>query len=137
LRNVVRIITETGLRVYKELMPMKKEQVDLGNGVAWIPDSKTPYGMAEVPTTQVLFGKRHFNESGVVRPDWTPRHKFRWDSCPTETWPYKLPPSPGMPRVQPAAFERFYAGFRAMAAWRNQIGHRDLFKAVGMRYRGS
>ncbi len=69
MRNVVRIITETGLRVYKELMPMKKEQVDLGNGVAWIPDSKTPYGMAEVPTTQVLFGKRHFNESGVVRPN--------------------------------------------------------------------
>jgi hypothetical protein len=30
LRNVIRIITETGLRVYKELMPMKKEQLDLG-----------------------------------------------------------------------------------------------------------
>src|SRR6516165_5202765 len=29
LHNVIRIITETGLRVYKELMPMKKEQVDL------------------------------------------------------------------------------------------------------------
>jgi Phage integrase SAM-like domain len=27
LRNVVEIITETGLRVYKELTPMKKEQV--------------------------------------------------------------------------------------------------------------
>ena len=35
--------------MYKELMPMKKEQVDLGNGVAWIPDSKTPNGIAEVP----------------------------------------------------------------------------------------
>ena len=53
LRNVVRIITETGLRVYKELMPMKKEQVDLGNGVAWIPDSKTPNGIAEVPLTDL------------------------------------------------------------------------------------
>jgi integrase len=51
LRNVVRIITETGLRIYKELMPMKKDQVDLGNAVAWIPDSKTPNGVAEVPLT--------------------------------------------------------------------------------------
>jgi integrase len=49
LRNVVRIITETGLRVYKELTVMKKDQVDLGNAVAWIPDSKTPNGVAEVP----------------------------------------------------------------------------------------
>ena len=51
LRNVVRIITETGLRIYKELTPMKKDQVDLGNAVAWIPDSKTPNGIAEVPLT--------------------------------------------------------------------------------------
>ena len=29
LRNIIRIITETGLRVYKELIPMKKDQVDL------------------------------------------------------------------------------------------------------------
>jgi hypothetical protein len=50
LRNIVRIITETGLRVYKELMPMKKDQVDLANAVVWIPDSKTPNGIAEVPS---------------------------------------------------------------------------------------
>lgn len=31
LRNAIRIITETGLRVYKELIPMKKDQVDLEN----------------------------------------------------------------------------------------------------------
>ena len=31
LRNVIRIITATGLRIYKELTPMKKEQVDLEN----------------------------------------------------------------------------------------------------------
>src|SRR6266576_1403310 len=49
LRNVVQIITETGLRVYKELAPMKKDQVDLQNAVVWIPDSKTPNGTAEVP----------------------------------------------------------------------------------------
>jgi hypothetical protein len=29
LSNVIRIITETGLRIYKELAPMKKEDVDL------------------------------------------------------------------------------------------------------------
>jgi integrase len=51
LRNIVRIITETGLRVYKELMSMKKDQVDLANAVVWIPDSKTPNGIAEVPLT--------------------------------------------------------------------------------------
>ena len=51
LRNIVRIITETGLRVYKELMPMKKDQVDLANAVVWIRDSKTPDGIAEVPLT--------------------------------------------------------------------------------------
>ncbi len=51
LRNAVRIITETGLRVYKELTPMRREQVDLQNAVVWIPDSKTPTGRAEVPLT--------------------------------------------------------------------------------------
>jgi len=53
LRNIIRMITEAGLRVYKELMPMKKEQVDLENAVAWIPDSKTPNGIAEVPLTDL------------------------------------------------------------------------------------
>jgi integrase len=51
LRNVVRIITETGLRIYKELTPMRKDQVDLRNAVVWIPDSKTPNGVADVPLT--------------------------------------------------------------------------------------
>ncbi len=51
LRNIVRIITETGLRVYKELMSMKKDQLDLPNAVVWIPDSKTSNGIAEVPLT--------------------------------------------------------------------------------------
>jgi integrase len=51
LANIVRIITETGLRIYKELMPMRKENVDLQNAVVWIPDSKTPNGIAEIPLT--------------------------------------------------------------------------------------
>lgn len=53
LRNVVRIITETGLRVYKELVPMRKEHLDLDNATAWIPDSKTANGVAEVPLTDI------------------------------------------------------------------------------------
>ena len=51
LLNIVRIITETGLRIYKELAAMRKDQVDLSNAVVWIPDSKTPNGIAEVPLT--------------------------------------------------------------------------------------
>jgi integrase len=51
LRNIVKIITETGLRIYKELIPMKKEQLDFTNATVWIPDSKTPNGVAEVPLT--------------------------------------------------------------------------------------
>src|ERR1700677_356193 len=53
LRNIVRIITETGLRIYKELTPMRKDQVGLHNAVVWIPDSKTPNGIAEVPLTSL------------------------------------------------------------------------------------
>ena len=30
---------------------MKKDQLDLRNACAWIPDSKTPNGIAEVPLT--------------------------------------------------------------------------------------
>jgi integrase len=53
LRNIIRIVTETGLRLYKELMPMKKDLVDLRNSFVCIPDSKTPAGIAEVPLTEV------------------------------------------------------------------------------------
>ena len=53
LRNVIRILTETGLRVYKELAPMRKDQVDLANKTIFISDSKTPTGVAEVPLTDI------------------------------------------------------------------------------------
>ena len=32
---------------------MKKDQVDLENAVVWIPESKTPNGVAEVPLTEI------------------------------------------------------------------------------------
>ncbi len=53
LRNVIRIVTETGLRIYTQLTPMKKDQLDLLNRTVWIPDSKTPNGVAEVPLTDI------------------------------------------------------------------------------------
>jgi hypothetical protein len=49
LRNIIRIITESGLRVYKELMPMTKGEWIWKNAVVWIPDSKAPNGIAEAP----------------------------------------------------------------------------------------
>jgi len=53
LRNAIRIITETGLQVKKELLPMKKSQIDLLNAVLWIPASKTRNGVAEIPLTKL------------------------------------------------------------------------------------
>jgi integrase len=53
LKNVIRIITETGLRVYKELASMRKDQVNLPNKVVFIVDSKTPTGVGEVPLTDI------------------------------------------------------------------------------------
>src|SRR5580704_4239001 len=53
LRNAIRIIAETGLRVKKELLPMKKAQIDFLNAVLWIPESKTPNGVAEIPLTKL------------------------------------------------------------------------------------
>jgi len=53
LRNAIRIIAETGLRVKKELLPMKKDQIDFLNAILWIPDSKTPNGVAEIPLTKI------------------------------------------------------------------------------------
>jgi integrase len=50
---VIRIITETGLRVYKELASMRKEQIDLANKTVFIADSKTLTGVAEVPLTDI------------------------------------------------------------------------------------
>ncbi|MGB7728504.1 MAG: tyrosine-type recombinase/integrase [Candidatus Acidiferrum sp.] len=53
LRNAIRIIAETGLRAKKELLPMKKDQIDFLNEVLWIPDSKTPNGVAEIPLSKL------------------------------------------------------------------------------------
>ncbi len=52
LRNVVVIMVEMGLRPYRELLPIRKEQVDLANRHVHLPDSKTPNGIADMPMTE-------------------------------------------------------------------------------------
>ncbi|HEV2495697.1 MAG TPA: phage integrase SAM-like domain-containing protein [Terriglobia bacterium] len=56
LKHAIVIITEMGLRPYKELMPMLKSQVDLANRVVHIPDSKTPSGVGDMPMTESAWG---------------------------------------------------------------------------------
>jgi len=51
LRNIVVIVSEMGLRYRKELLPMKKEQVDLENGLVHIGESKTVNGIGDMPLT--------------------------------------------------------------------------------------
>lgn len=53
LRSAIVILAETGLRPYKELMPMKKSEVDLDNRLVQIPDSKTPSGVGEMPISEL------------------------------------------------------------------------------------
>ena len=55
LRHVVVIMTEMGLRPYRELLPMLKSQVDLGNRLVHIPDSKTSNGIADMPMTEPAY----------------------------------------------------------------------------------
>ena len=51
LRNVVVILSEMGLRYKKELLPMKKTQVDLDNAIVYIAESKTANGIGDMPMT--------------------------------------------------------------------------------------
>jgi integrase len=51
LRNIIVILSEMGLRYKKELLPMKKAQVDLDNAIVYIADSKTANGIGDMPMT--------------------------------------------------------------------------------------
>jgi integrase len=53
LKNAIVILVETGLRPYKELLPMRKSQVDLENSLVHISDSKTPNGIGDMPLTDL------------------------------------------------------------------------------------
>jgi len=52
LRNAIVTLVEMGFRPYKELLPMKKSEVDFENQVIHIPDSKTENGIADMPMTE-------------------------------------------------------------------------------------
>ena len=54
LRNIIVIMVEMGLRPYRELIPMRKGQVDLQNGIVHLPDSKTVNGIADMPMTDLV-----------------------------------------------------------------------------------
>ena len=45
-------MVEMGLRPYRELIPMRKQQVDLQNEIVHLPDSKTVNGIADMPMTE-------------------------------------------------------------------------------------
>ncbi len=67
LRDVIVILVEMGLRPYKELAPMKKQQVDLENGVIHIADSKTENGVADMPMTDLA--RAAFERRIAATPD--------------------------------------------------------------------
>ena len=100
LRNIVVIISEMGLRYKKELLPMKKEEVDLENGLVHIADSKTTNGIGDMPLTQAgsaeavhdqspqdLGGNAEESGGAILRPVRTSAHvrnraKRRWGRRP-------------------------------------------------------
>ena len=55
LKHVIVIMTEMGLRPFKELLPMLKSQVDLENRAVHIPDSKTENGIGDMPMTDPAY----------------------------------------------------------------------------------
>jgi integrase len=55
LRHVIVIMTETGLRPFKELMPMLKSQVDPENRLVHVSDSKTTNGIGDMPLTELAY----------------------------------------------------------------------------------
>jgi integrase len=55
LRHVIVMMTEMGLRPYRELLPMLKSQVDLENRLVHISDSKTDNGIGEMPMTEPAY----------------------------------------------------------------------------------
>jgi integrase len=55
LKHVDVIMTEMGLRPYRELLPMLKSQVDLENQLVHISDSKTESGIGDMPMTEPAY----------------------------------------------------------------------------------
>jgi integrase len=67
LKNLIIIMTEIGLRPFKELLPMKKSQVDLENSFVNLSDSKTANGIGDMPMTELAH--QAFKTQMDSRPD--------------------------------------------------------------------
>lgn len=52
LRALIVLLTETGLRVRKEALPLKWQDVDLAEGAIYVHQSKTPAGQRAAPMTK-------------------------------------------------------------------------------------
>jgi len=91
LQHLVVILTEMGLRPYKELLPMKKSEVDLENSVVHIPDSKTESGIGDMPMTELA--RKAFRAqieatpgSEYVFPSPSPRAKKQYITSLRRIW---------------------------------------------------
>jgi integrase len=83
LKNAIVIITEMGLRPYKELMPMLKPQVDLDNQIVHISDSKTLSGVGDMPMTDLA------HQAFKAQMDATPGSDYLFPTLsPRATKPY-------------------------------------------------
>jgi integrase len=74
LKHAIVIISEMGLRPYKELMPMQKSQVDLENSLVHVPDSKTTSGIGDMPMTRIA------RQAFKARMDETPGSDYLFPS---------------------------------------------------------
>jgi integrase len=83
LKHIVVILAEMGLRPYKELLPIKKSQVDLENSFIHLPDSKTTSGIGDMPMTGLA------REAFRAQIESAPRSEYVFPSpSPTATKPY-------------------------------------------------
>jgi integrase len=71
LRTLVVLLTETGLRVIKEALSLKWEDVDLDNGVLFVRQSKTLAGIRAIPLTK-LCKTVLANWQRLIGPDFSP-----------------------------------------------------------------
>jgi integrase len=91
LKHVVVIMTEMGLRPYRELLPMLKSQVDLENWVVHISDSKTENGIGDMPMTErayVAFKEQIQNAAGseYLFPRLTKRGRYPYLRSLKKVW---------------------------------------------------
>lgn len=81
LVNIAVIMVEMGLRPYRELLPMRNQQVVMENRIVDLTDSKTANGIADMPMTD--WAKEAFR----CDADATPRRCERGQALsPSQAW---------------------------------------------------